>query len=451
MASSAPYDWRPLQQALGRLEPYSVNGFVKRVVGLQIQATGPRSPVGGVCRIFPKLSDGTEGPPVIAEIVGFDDETVQLMPLENVMDISPESRVEKMKRSATVSVGEDFLGRVIDGLGQPMDGGPPPRGRLEMPLYGRPLNPVKRRRVSTPLDLGVRALNGLLTVGKGQKVGIFAGSGVGKSVLLGIIARNTAAQVNVIALVGERGREVREFLERDLGPDGRRRSVVVCATSDRTALTRVRAGYLATTIAEYFRAQGADVLFMMDSLTRMCMARREIGLAIGEPPTSRGYTPSVFAMMPSLLERVGNDEHGGSMTGIYTVLVEADDINDPIGDSSRSILDGHIVLSRDLAVRNHYPAIDVLNSASRVMPDVVQPQQMQWAGWMREILAIHREAEDLINIGAYQKGANPRIDYAISVMDDLRAFLRQNVQEKVNMQDTLLAIARIFQRHPPKL
>ncbi len=451
MANNAVYDWTSLHDELAQLETFSINGFVKRVVGLQIQATGPRSAVGGVCRIFPKLPDGGEGPPIEAEIVGFDDEHVQLMPLENTGEISPESRVERLKRSATVSVGEDFLGRVIDGLGRPMDGRSMPHGRAEMPLYGLPLNPVKRRRIAASLDLGVRSINGLLTVGKGQKIGIFAGSGVGKSVLLGIIARNTAAQVNVIALVGERGREVREFIERDLGSEGLRRSVVVCATSDRTALTRVRAGYLATTIAEYFRAQGADVLFMMDSLTRMCMARREIGLAVGEPPTTRGYTPSVFAMMPSLLERVGNDERGGTMTGIYTVLVEADDINDPIGDAARSILDGHIMLSRDLAARNHYPAIDILNSASRVMPDVVQKQQMQWAGWIREVMAIYREAEDLINIGAYQRGANPRLDYAISVIDDLRAFLRQSVEEKVTMQDTLLAMARIFQRHPPKL
>lgn len=451
MALQLPYDWQPIHKALEQTEPYSVNGYVQRVVGLLIDATGPRSPVGGVCRIFPRLSDGAEGKPVIAEIVGFDDEAVHLMPLEPVHDISPNSRVEKMKAQATVTVGEAFLGRVIDGLGQPMDGKPTPQGKVEMPLYGQPLNPVQRRRVKDALDLGVRSINGLLTVGKGQKVGIFAGSGVGKSVLLGIIARNTSADVNVIALVGERGREVREFLERDLGEEGLKRSVVVCSTSDRTALTRVRAGYLATTIAEYFREQGADVLFMMDSLTRMAMARREIGLAIGEPPTAKGYTPSVFAMMPSLLERVGNDVAGGTMTGIYSVLVEADDINDPIGDAARSVLDGHFVLSRDLATRNHYPAIDVLNSTSRVMEDVVQPQQMQWAGWIREILAIYAEGEDLINIGAYEKGANPRLDYAIEVIDDLRRFLRQGIKDKVDMRSTLLEIAEIFKKHPPKL
>lgn len=451
MTITPPYDWDPYFQALDMVEPYSVNGYVKRIVGLLIEATGPRLPVGGVCRIYPRRSDGSEGDPVIAEIVGFTNEAVQLMPLESLHAISPESRVEKMKMRATVPVGEAFLGRVIDGLGQPMDGGPPVLGEAELPLYGRPLNPVKRQRITRSLDLGVRVLNSLLTVGQGQKVGIFAGSGVGKSVMLGMIARNTAADVNIIALIGERGREVREFLERDLGPEGLKRSVVVCSTSDRTALTRVRAGYLATTMAEYFRARGKNVLFMMDSLTRMAMARREIGLAVGEPPTSKGYTPSVFAMMPALLERVGNDEGGGSMTGVYTVLVEADDINDPIGDASRSILDGHVVLSRELAARNHYPAVDILNSSSRVMPDIVQPQQMKWAGWIREILAIYSDAEDLINIGAYQKGANARIDYAISVVEDLRAFLRQQIEEKVTMQTTLVQLAELFKKHPPQL
>ncbi|HPQ69733.1 MAG TPA: FliI/YscN family ATPase [bacterium] len=451
MFNEAPYDWQPFFKTLENTETFSVNGYVRRVVGLLIEATGPRSPVGGVCNIFPRMSDGSEGEPVTAEVVGFNDDTVQLMPLEAIHDISPKSRVEKVRRSATVPVGEEFLGRVIDGLGNPLDGGAPIFGSDELPLYGQPLNPVRRRRISESLDLGVRSLNGLLTVGKGQKVGIFAGSGVGKSVLLGMIARNTSASVNVIALIGERGREVREFLERDLGAEGLKRSVVVCATSDRTALTRVRAGYLATTMAEYFRARGADVLFMMDSLTRMAMARREIGLAIGEPPTSKGYTPSVFAMMPSLLERVGNDAAGGSITGIYSVLVEADDINDPIGDAARSILDGHVILSREMAARNHYPAIDILNSASRVMPDVVQPQQMQWAGWLREILAIYSQAEDLINIGAYEKGANPRIDYAIEVIEDLRAFLRQGIAERVTMHDTLVGIAQIFRKHPPRL
>ena len=444
-----PYDWTPVIEHLEMAEVLGVNGFVTRVVGLLIEATGPRAPVGGICRIYPKPNDGGEGDSIIAEIVGFDDRAVQLMPLEHIYDISPGSRVEKAWRSPTVPVGEGFLGRIIDGLGRPMDDRPRPVGSYRMPLYGKPGNPVSRARVTKPLDLGVRALNGLLTVGQGQKIGVFAGSGVGKSILLGIIARNTAADVNVIGLVGERGREVRDFLERDLGEEGRKRSVVVCATSDRTALERVRAGYLATTMAEYFRGQGLNVLFMMDSLTRMAMARREIGLAIGEPPTSRGYTPSVFAMMPSLLERIGNDDRGGSLTGICTVLVEADDINDPIGDAARSILDGHVFLSRDLAERNHYPAIDVLGSTSRVMNDVVPEEHKMWAAWLRETLAVYTEAEDLINIGAYESGANPRIDYAITVIDQINAFLRQGIFEKVDMTQTQAGLARIFKTNPP--
>ncbi len=449
MPIAPPYDWSPFFQHMETAEVMGVNGYVTRVVGLLIEATGPRAPVGGICRIFPKAGDGGEGASIIAEIVGFDADSVQLMPLEHIYDISPGSRVEKAWRSPTVPVGEGFLGRVIDGLGRPIDGGPPPLGSFRMPLYGQPRNPVDRARVEKSLDLGVRAINGLLTVGQGQKIGIFAGSGVGKSVLLGMIARNTEADVNIIALVGERGREVREFLERDLGPEGLQRSVVVCSTSDRTALDRLRAGYLATTMAEYFRGQGKNVLFMMDSLTRMAMARREIGLAIGEPPTSKGYTPSVFAMLPSLLERIGNDNRGGSLTGIYSVLVEADDINDPIGDAARSILDGHIFLRRDLAERNHYPAIDVLGSTSRVMNDVVPPQHQQWAGWLREALAVYTEAEDLINIGAYESGANPRIDYAITIIDRMREFLRQRVDEKVNMQTTQVGMAQIFKTNPP--
>jgi len=444
-----PYDWSAFTQHMQSVETMGVNGYIKRIVGLMIEATGPRAPVGGVCRIYPKMSDGAEGRPIIAEIVGFDDETVKLMPLEHIYDVSPGSRVEKARKSPLVPVGDAFIGRVFDGLGKPIDGLGTPLGTRRMPLYGRPSNPVNRRRISQPLDLGIRALNGMLTVGQGQKVGIFSGSGVGKSVLMGMIARNTTADVNVIALVGERGREVREFMERDLGKEGLARSVVVCATSDRTALERRRAGYLAVTVAEYFRSQGRHVLFMMDSLTRMAMAQREIGLAVGEPPTSKGYTPSVFAMLPSMLERIGNDEGEGSMTGICTVLVEADDINDPIGDAARSILDGHIFLSRDLAVRNHFPAIDVLNSASRVMGDIIPEQQKQWAAWMRETLAVYNEAEDLINIGAYEAGANPRIDYAITVIDLLRQFLRQGIAENAPMVQTQRLMAEIFRQYPP--
>ncbi|NLH51161.1 MAG: FliI/YscN family ATPase [Myxococcales bacterium] len=449
MIPRPPYDWSPFQQSVDAAEVISVNGYVERIVGLLIEATGPRAPVGGICRIYPRQPDGREAAPIIAEIVGFDERSVQLMPLQHVYNVSPGSRVEKARRSPTVPVGDAFLGRIVNGLGQPMDGKPAPQGSKRLPIYGQPLNPVNRQRITKSLDLGVRSMNGILTVGQGQKIGIFAGSGVGKSVLLGMIARNTEADVNVIALIGERGREVREFLDRDLSLEGLKHSVVVCATSDRTALERLRAGYLATTMAEYFRSQGAKVLFMMDSLTRLAMARREIGLAIGEPPTNKGYTPSVFALLPSLLERIGNDERGGSLTGIYTVLVEADDINDPIGDAARSILDGHVFLSRELAARNHFPAIDILNSTSRVMGDIVSRQQMEWAAWIRELLAVYTEAEDLINIGAYQKGANPRIDYAITVIDAVRGFLRQGITDRVTMQDTLMGMAQIFRQNPP--
>ena len=427
------------RRLVGDVRPLVASGTVNKIVGLVIEGTGPRTAVGGVCEIH---SDGR--PPVEAEIVGFSEDKVFLMPLGDMRHVAPRARIVAKTDRATVRVGEAMLGRVLDGLGEPLDGKKKPLCAEERRLYGDPLNPATRRRIAQPLDLGVRVLNGLLTQGKGQKVGIFAGSGVGKSVLLGMIARHTRADVNVIALIGERGREVREFLERDLGPEGIARSVVVAATSDQSPLVRMRGAFLATTIAEHFRARGKHVLFMMDSLTRFAMARREVGLSVGEPPTTRGYTPSVFTLMPALVERVGNDDGDGSVTGVYTVLVEADDMNDPIGDAARSILDGHVVLSRGIAARNQYPAVDVLASTSRCMTDVAGKEHLAAAARFRATLATYREAEDLINIGAYAKGSNPKIDDAIAKMGALTNYLAQPVSQKVTYEDSVQHLTGLF-------
>jgi flagellum-specific ATP synthase len=345
-----------------------------------------------------------------------------------------------VRRHPTVGVGEALLGRVVDGLGAPLDGRGPVAVAARYPLLGTPLNPLEREPIRAPLDLGVRAVNALLTCGRGQRLGIFSGSGVGKSALLGMMARYTRAQVNVIALVGERGREVRAFLERDLGPDGLARSVVVAATSDQPALVRRRGALLATTIAEYFRDRGADVLLLMDSLTRVAMAQREIGLSIGEPPSARGYTPSVFTLLPRLVERAGRNRHG-SVTGLYTVLVEGDDVNEPVADTARAVLDGHVLLSRTLAAAGHYPAIDVLGSISRVMPDVAPAPQQAAAQRVRSWLAAHHDAEDLIQIGAYARGTNPAVDEAIARMPALTAFLRQPLDEPASLEESALALA----------
>ena len=343
-----------------------------------------------------------------------------------------------------MKVGDEMLGRVIDGLGNPMDD----KGYLlldqERPLFGNPCNPLKKRRICEPLDLGITAVNAMTTIGKGQRMGIMAGSGVGKSVLMGMMARHTTADVNVIALIGERGREVREFLERDLGDEGLQRSVVVIATSEQPALIRIRAAYLATTIAEFFRDQGQDVLLMMDSATRFAMAMREIGLAIGEPPTTKGYTPSFFAKMPKLMERVGNSASQGSITGLYTVLVEGDDFNEPVADTIRSIVDGHIVLSRDLAARNQYPAIDVLRSISRVMPDVVNDEHLDLARRLKKLMAVYEDARDLINIGAYAAGNNADIDNAIQYIGAINSFLAQRMDEKGSLEQAVSGMRRIL-------
>jgi len=333
-------------------------------------------------------------------------------------------------------VGNNLLGRVIDGMGNPLDG----KGSLvldhEMPLYGNHTNPLKKRRIDEPLDLGIAAINGITTIGKGQRMAIMAGSGVGKSVLLGMMARNTKADVNVIALIGERGREVKEFIEKDLGEEGMKRSIVIAAISDQPALIRIRGAYLATTIAEFFRNQGNDVLFMMDSVTRYAMSMREVGLAVGEPPTTKGYTPSCFAKLPKLLERVGNTSSQGSITGLYTVLVEGDDFTEPVADSVRSIVDGHIVLSRELAAKNHYPAIDILSSVSRVMTDIVDPEHLTCAKKILELCAIYDDAKDLINIGAYVSGNNPKIDTAIAYIEAINGFLRQGIDTKISLEES---------------
>jgi flagellum-specific ATP synthase len=341
-------------------------------------------------------------------------------------------------------VGPGLLGRVIDGLGNPIDGKGAIKTESEYPIYAAALNPLRRKRIRQPLDLGIRVINGLLTVGCGQRVGVFAGSGVGKSVLLGMIARKTKADVNVIALIGERGREVNEFIDKELGPEGLSRSVIVVATSDCLPLVRMRGAFIATAIAEYFRDQGRDVNLMMDSVTRFAMAQREIGLALGEPPTTKGYTPSVFTILPKLLERAGTSSNKGTITGLYTVLVEGDDANEPVADSVRSILDGHIVLSRDLAMQNHYPAVDVLGSISRVMVDVIDDGHKERSNQLKEVLATYRKAEDLINIGAYVSGSNPKIDYAIEMMDRINAYLRQDIDETVLFDDSIAQLEALF-------
>ncbi|RPF42919.1 type III secretion system FliI/YscN family ATPase [Thermodesulfitimonas autotrophica] len=397
-------------------------GVVTKVVGLTLEVKGFKPFVGEVCMV-----DVPGSQPIVAEVVGFREDVVLLMPYGELTGVCPGCRVEPRRRAFTVRVGEHLLGRILNGLGEPIDGRSLPRG-IPMPVNNRPPSPLARRRIDRVFATGVRAIDGFITCGRGQRLGIFAGSGVGKSVLLGMIARFGSADVNVIALVGERGREVLEFIEKDLGPEGLQKSVVVVATSDEPALLRLRAAFVATTIAEYFRDTGRDVLLLMDSVTRFALAQREVGLAVGEPPTTRGYPPSVFALLPRLLERAGNSE-SGSITGFYTVLVEGDDMNEPVADAVRSIVDGHIVLKRELAVANHYPAIDVLASVSRLMPSVVTPEHRQAAGRQRELMAAYRQAEDLINIGAYVAGSNPTIDRAIAVHDQINGFLRQGPDE----------------------
>lgn len=404
-------------------------GKVSKVVGLTIESDGPQASIGDLCNIRV-----LKGDPIKAEVVGFKDDKVLLMPLGEMIGISPGSLVSTNGEILNVAVGPELIGRVLDGLGRPMDGKGPINTKASYPTMNTPPNPMTRKRIKEPLPLGVRAIDGLLTVGKGQRVGIFAGSGVGKSTLMGMIARNTKADINVIALIGERGREVREFIEKDLSEEGLARSVVVVATSDQPALVRLKGALVATAIAEYFRDTGKDVLLLMDSLTRYAMAQREVGLSIGEPPVSRGYTPSVFSVFPKLLERAGTDERG-SITGLYTVLVDGDDLTEPVTDTARGILDGHIVLSRALANKNHYPAIDVLASVSRVMSDIIDKEQKKCASDIKKTMAIYKDSEDMINIGAYTKGSSEKIDYAIKYNDQITAFLQQQTDLKVSFDE----------------
>ncbi|HEY3375606.1 MAG TPA: flagellar protein export ATPase FliI [Candidatus Aquicultor sp.] len=432
-------DFAKFSNVVRMTTPIKQNGKVTQVVGLVIESQGPAAQVGELCHI----QIARNVPPVAAEVVGFKENRVLLMPLGEMSGIKPGSEIIASGKSLSIGVGETLLGRVLDGLGHPMDDGGPVLTMKDYPLYSKPPDPLRRARIRDHLAVGVKAMDGTLTCGKGQRIGIFSGSGVGKSTLLGMIARNTTADVNVIGLIGERGREVRDFIEKDLGEAGLARSVVIVATSDQPALIRLKGAFTATAIAEYFRDQGKDVMFMMDSVTRFAMAQREVGLAIGEPPATRGYTPSVFALLPKLLERSGTGQQG-SITGLYTVLVEADDMNEPIADAVRGILDGHIVLSRRLASQNHYPAIDVLQSVSRVMPDVVSRGHITAAGQLRDVLATYREAEDLINIGAYVNGSNPRIDYAIELIDEVNFFLRQAVDERQDFTATVNDLLNIF-------
>ncbi len=414
-------------------DPIGVRGRVVDVVGLTIEATGPPMSIGDLCHVEPRYAHERKDARIPVEVVGFRGDHILLMPLGSMHGIGPGCLVFPTYAPERVRVGADLLGRVLDTMGQPMDGKPAPRGETWAPLIAAPPRPLERRRIVEPIATGIRSIDACTTCGKGQRVGILSGSGVGKSKLLGMIARNTSADITVVALIGERGREVRDFIEVDLGEDGLARAVVVVATSDEPALRRIKGAYMATAIAEWFRDQGADVMLLMDSLTRFAMAQREVGLSVGEPPTTRGYPPSMYALLPKLLERAGTSQHG-SITGMYTVLVEADDLNDPVGDASRSILDGHIALSRDLASRGHYPAVDVLQSVSRSMIDVTDGPHQKLAQRMRQTLAVYRDAEDLINIGAYVNGSNPEIDTAIRLIPGVRAFLQQDLFEKTSIE-----------------
>ena len=435
---SLKVDLRKYIPAMQSIRPIRFHGKVAQVVGLVIEGFCPETAVGSLCEIHP-----THGSPIPAEVVGFRDNKTLLMPLGELRGIGLGSLISVRRQKSSLGVGNGLLGRVINGLGEPIDDKGPIYVDEEYPIYANPVNPMKRTPINTPLDLGIRAINGLLTCGEGQRVGIMAGSGVGKSTMLGMIARHTEADVNVIALIGERGRELREFIEKDLQEEGLRKSVVVVATSDQPPLVRMRGAYIATTIAEFFQNQGKKVLLMMDSATRFAMAMREVGLAIGEPPTTKGYTPSVFAALPRLLERTGNFSRG-SITGLYTVLVEGDDFNEPISDSMRSILDGHIVLSRELAARGIYPPIDVLSSASRVMTNVTDKTHQMLAGKFRESLALYHQSEDLINIGAYKPGSNRKIDYVIAKMDEMIAYQKQEVHDKCCVESSIEMLQRIF-------
>lgn len=431
-------DLTPYTRAVHDSEHLKTYGRIVEITGLTIKATGLDVSIGEACKIY---SDNA--PPVDAEVVGFKEGKVILMATGEISGIRHGSRVLPLGKNIAVTVGDALIGRVIDDAGNPIDGKGPIGGK-EYPLYASSPNPLKRLRITDPLDIGIRAMNGLLTCGKGQRVGIMAGSGVGKSILLSMIAKYSEASVNVIALIGERSREVREFVERNLGTEGLKKSAIVVSTAEQAPLAKVRGAFTATAIAEYFRSCGKDVLLLMDSLTRVAMAQREVGLAAGEPPTTRGYTPSVFALLPKLLERVGTSENSGSITGLYTVLVEGDDMLDPVADMSRSVLDGHIVLSRDLATENHYPSIDILQSVSRVMPNIIDERHKEYSNRFLDVFSTYKKFEDMINLGAYKQGSNFKVDYSIKIIERLKNYLRQDVNERIDYADSIQGLYLIF-------
>ncbi len=440
LAEQFNIDFNELDTLLSNVDLLRPNGAVVRVTGLTLESNGPQVGLGEMCNVSVR-----GGKNIMAEVIGFRGGHIILLPLEDMDGVSPGDTVSATQRRRLLPLDNSILGRVIDGLGRPIDSKGPLAATSTRPIEADSPKPLDRAKIDKPLPLGIRAIDSLLTLGKGQRIGIFAGSGVGKSVLLGDIAKSSSAQVNVVVLVGERGREVREFLEENLGPQGLAKSVVVVATSDSTAIQRVKAGSVGATIAEFFRDQGLDVLFMMDSLTRFAQAQREIGLAAGEPPTSKGYCPSVFAKMPKLIERLGNSDTG-TITGIFTVLAEGDDLNDPVADSARSLLDGHIVLSRKLAAKSHFPAIDILTSVSRLMNNVASEEHKKAAGDLREIYATYTDAEDLISIGAFAPGSNKKIDGAIALIDSIHSFLRQDIGQSSSYEDTISMMTQISRR-----
>jgi flagellum-specific ATP synthase len=431
--------WDKYQEALRSCQPIKMEGKIVKVAGIVAQANGPGMSIGSLCSI----RNGS-GQNMQAEVIGFNDKRVIVMPFGEMRGIEPGSRIVDINKRPAIKVGEAYLSRVVDGLGHPIDGKGSIQANADYPIYGNVINPLKREIINEVIDVGVCSVNAMHTLGKGQRIAIMAGSGVGKSVLMGMIARHTAADIIVIALIGERGREVREFIERNLGEEGLKKSVVVAATSDSPALVRIRGAHLATTIAEYFRDKGLDVILIMDSITRFAMSLREVGLAAGEPPSAKGYTPSVFIQIPKLLERAGNVEKKGSITGVYTVLVEGDDMNEPIADSVRSIVDGHIILSRDLAHKGHYPAVDVLSSISRVMHDMVESDHLDMARKLVRVLATYREAEDLINIGAYVDGTDPQIDYAKKKIHKINSFLQQDINQSITFKESLVRLKEVL-------
>ena len=431
--------FREMIPSVRSAETMSRTGKIENIVGMSIEASGGRAAIGDICRIY----NGDSGGQVTAEVVGFKNDHILLMPYSDMSGISAGNFVRNTGAQLTLQVGEFLRGRIINALGQPIDGKGPFEGGTPYCVGGNYINPLQRPPIRERIQFGVKAIDGLITIGKGQRIGIFAGSGVGKSTLMGMIAKNVTADINVIALVGERGREVLEFVEKDLGPEGMKRSILVVATSDQPAMLRMKCPSVATGIAEYFRDQGYDVLLMMDSLTRFAMAQREIGLAIGEPPVARGYTPSMYAEMPKLLERSGNFSRG-SITGVYTVLVEGDDTNEPIADTVRGILDGHIVLSRQLANSNHYPAIDVSASISRLMVEIVPPEHRQLASRIRDIMSVYEKNADLVAIGAYKPGSNRKLDFAMSKIDAVNGFLTQDVNEAFSYEQCVEEMGKLL-------